>query len=89
MIIFAVKVFGLITIIFIYNLIMQSVSHTFANEMALIQMQNSVDSSWWIGIYTYLSNNSWLFLLILIIVMFYKDVEKFIKFIKEKVNEEK
>ena len=89
MIIFAVKLFGLATIIFIYNLIMQSVSHTIANELALNQMQNSVDSSWWFNMYTYISNNAWFLLLIIMVVMFYNDVIKFFIYIKEKVNEKR
>ena len=80
---FWIKLIVLTTIIIIYNIIMQFLSTIIANELAMNQMQNSVDSSLGIQIYSYVSNYSWIVLLILVVAMFYKDVLNLIKWIKE------
>ena len=86
---FFIKVIVLIIITSIYNAIMQFVSPIIANDLAMNQMQNSVDSSLGIQLYTYASNYSWIVLLLVVVIMFYKDVLNLIKWIKEKRNEEK
>lgn len=80
---FWIKLIVLTTIIIIYNIIIQFLSTIVANELAMNQMQNSVDSSLGIQIYSYVSNYSWIVLLILVVAMFYKDVLNLIKWIKE------
>lgn len=85
---FFIKIIVLIIIASIYNAIMQFVSPIIANELAMNQMQNSVDSSLGIQLYTYASNYSWIVFLLVVVIMFYKDALKLIKWIKEKNKDE-
>ena len=85
---FFIKVIVLIIIASIYNATMQFISPIIANELAMNQMQNSVDSSLGIQLYTYASNYSWIVMLLVVVIMFYKDAFKLINFIKEKIKDE-
>lgn len=67
-----------------YKTFMQSVSPIIANELAMIQMQNSVDSSFGIQAYTFLSNYDWMLFMLLVVLVFYKDILNVINNIKEK-----
>ena len=63
----------------------------YANDLAMNQMQNTPESSMGIQLYSYVRNNAWIGLVILIILIFGRDVLKVFKMYmnkKEKTNEE-
>lgn len=83
-----IKVVILVAISIIYNAIIQTISPIIANELAMQQMQNYDTSSMGIQLYQYLTNYSWIVFVILIVIMFRKDVVNIFKKIKECMNNE-
>lgn len=65
-----------------------SLSPIIANELAMLQMSNSQDSSFWIQMYSYLSNYTWLAFAAFAILLYNKDIIKLINFTKEKMKNE-
>ena len=61
-------------LVFLYNMLKQFVSPLIANELAMNQMQNTIDSNLWIQLYTYISNYSILIFIIITILFFSKDI---------------
>ena len=83
-----IKIAILVALLIIYNTIMQAVSPIVANQLAMQQMQNYDTSSAGIQVYQYLTNYGWVVFLVLIAIMFSKDIVNIIKKIKEKMNNE-
>jgi len=83
-----IKFLILFVLVIIYNAFVQTVSPIIANQLAIQQMQNYDTSSMGIQLYSYLTNYSWIVFVILIVIMFHKDVVNIIKKIKESVNNE-
>ena len=82
------------TIIFIVVAIIltgldNTISPIIANELAMLQMSNSQDSSLWIQWYSYLSNYKFLGYFIFALLLYCKEINTLINFIKEKINNEK
>lgn len=69
-----IKIIIFIVLVFLYNMLKQFVSPLIANELAMNQMQNTVDSNLWIQLYTYISNYSILIFIIIAILFFSKDI---------------
>lgn len=83
-----IKFLILSVLILIYNAFVQTVSPIIANQLAMQQMQNYDTSSMGIQLYTYLTNYSWVVFIVLIVIMFHKDIVNIFKKIKENVNNE-
>lgn len=83
-----IKVAILVAISVAYNAIMQAVSPIIANQLAMQQMQNYDTSSMSIQLYQYVTNYSWIVFVILIVIMFRKDIVNIFKKIKESMNNE-
>ena len=83
-----IKATILAIIVVVYNAIMQTVSPIIANQLAMQQMQNYDTSSMGIQLYTYSTNYSWIVFVILIVIMFHKDIANIIKKIKESISNE-
>ena len=66
-----------------------SISPLIANELAMLQMNNSQDSSFWIQMYAYIANYTYLLYIALAILLYNKDIVTLINFLKEKMNHEK
>ena len=84
-----VKVAMLVSIILTYNMIKSVVAPIIANELAMGQMSNTLDSSVGIQLWTYAVNYEKVALAIFIAALFSKEVYEIIKKLKEKRNEEK
>ena len=90
----ATKTIALVSIVFIYRVLMNLLDPMlalYANDLAMNQMQNTPESSMGIQLYSYVRNNAWIGLVILIILIFGRDVLKVFKMYmnkKEKTNEE-
>lgn len=69
-----IKIIIFIVLVFLYNMLKQFVSPLIANELAMNQMQNTIDSNLWIQLYTYISNYSILIFIIIAILFFSKDI---------------
>lgn len=69
-----IKIIIFIVLVFLYNMLKQFVSPLIANELAMNQMQNTIDSNLWIQLYTYISNYSILIFIIITILFFSKDI---------------
>ena len=75
-------IIGLISVsISIFN---QTVSPTIANELAMMQMSNSSDSSMWIQAYSIAMNYTWIIPVILFLILFHKELIYIIKKISKK-----
>ena len=83
-----IKFLILFVLVIIYNAFFQTVSPIIANQLAMQQMQNYDTSSMGIQLYTYATNYSWIVFVILIVIMFHRDVVNIFKKIKESVNNE-
>lgn len=82
-----VKTIILISFVIAYNTIIQFVSPIVANELAMNQMQNNINSSLGIQIYTYITNYDWVLLIAIILILYCKEIVNiFVN--KEKYNEE-
>ena len=79
-----IKIAIFIVIILLYNTLNQFISPLVSNEMAMYQMQNTIDSNLWIQLYTYFSNYSVLIFIVIGILLFNKNIINFIKEKKEK-----
>ena len=56
-----------------------AVSPIVANELAMLQMSNSTDSSMWIQIYSQLMNYTWIIPVIIALIMFIPELSYLIK----------
>ena len=65
-----------------------TISPIIANELALLQMSNSQDSSLWIQLYLYFSNYKFLVYPIFALLLYCKEINKLINFIKERIKNE-
>lgn len=85
------KTIAVAIIIFVYKVIMNFIepliSPLIANELAMNQMKNTTDSNLWLQLYTYVSNHAWVGLVVIIVVLYFREVFEIIKLIKEKKNE--
>lgn len=85
------KTIAVAIIIFVYKVVMNFieplVSPLIANELAMNQMQNTVDSNLWLQLYTYTTNNAWVGLVVIIVVLYFREAFEIINLIKEKRNE--
>lgn len=79
-----IKIIIFIVLILLYNILNQFISPLASNEMAMYQMQNTIDSNLWIQLYTYFSNYSVLIFIVIGILLFNKNIINFIKEKKEK-----
>ena len=60
-----------------------------ASSLAMLQMYSTVDSSFWIQMYSYLNNYTYLVFIVFAILLYNKDIVKLINLIKEKIKNEK
>lgn len=69
-------------------IVMQGISNVWsqiiANYLALQQMNNSVDSSAWIQVYTYFSNYRILIVIVIVTLLYKKELKKMFHFLREK-----
>ena len=79
-----IKIAIFIVLILLYNTLNQFISPLVSNEMAMYQMQSTIDSNLWIQLYTYFSNYSVLIFIVIGILLFNKNIINFIKEKKEK-----
>ena len=82
------KLIILITISCGWNAVLQIVAPLVTNESALIQMENSTDSSIWIHMVSYLGNFSWVVYVILAVLLFRKELVYIYNLIMSKFKEE-
>lgn len=59
-----------------------------ASSLAMLQMYSTVDSSFWIQMYSYLNNHTYLVFIVFAILLYNKDIIKLINFTKEKIKNE-
>lgn len=86
----AIKAVFLVVIVRIFSIINTEISPIIANYLALNQMNNSIDSSLGIRLYSEFSQYSWVLIIIATYILFAEDIGKFIKYIKKEViNNEK
>ena len=84
------KAVFLVVIVRIFSIINTEISPIIANYLALNQMNNSIDSSLGIRLYSEFSQYSWVLIIIATYILFAEDIGKFIKYIKKEViNNEK
>lgn len=79
-----IKIVVFLVLLFLYNALNQFISPLIANDLAMNQMQNTVDSNLWIQLYTYFSNYSILILIVIAILLFNKDIINLINKINKK-----
>lgn len=87
-----VKVVFLLVFIRLFTIINTAISPIIANHLALNQMNNSVDSSLGIRLYSECSQYSWVLIIVAVFILFAEDIGKIINNLKEKEdvkNEEK
>lgn len=84
-----IKLIILVLIVFNFKVVEQILSPIVANNLAMNQMYNTLDSSVGIQIYSYAVNHAKVALAIFIIVLFNREVREIIKKLKEKMNEKK
>ena len=82
-----IKIIIFIVLVFLYNMLKQFVSPLIANELAMNQMQNTIDSNLWIQLYTYFSNYSVLIFIVIAILLFNKDIMNLINKNKKEQKE--
>ena len=86
----AIKTVFLVVVVRIFSIINTEISPIIANYLALNQMNNSIDSSLGIRLYSEFSQYSWVLIIIATYILFAEDIGKFIKYIKKEViNNEK
>ena len=84
-----VKIAVLAAVVFSYNAVMNFIAPIAANELAMMQMSNAVDSSLCLQLYTYFSTGyAKVALAIFIAVLFSREVREFFEKGKGKRNEE-
>ena len=82
-----IKIVVFLVLLFLYNALNQFISPLIANDLAMNQMQNTVDSNLWIQLYTYFSNYSILIFILIAILLFNKDIINLINKINKKKGE--
>lgn len=82
-----IKIIIFIVLVFLYNMLKQFVSPLIANELAMNQIQNTIDSNSWIQLYTYFSNYSVLIFIVIAILFFNKDIVNLINKNKKEQKE--
>lgn len=82
-----IKIVVFLVLLFLYNALNQFISPLIANDLAMNQMQNTVDSNLWIQLYTYFSNYSILIFIVIAILLFNKDIVNLINKINKKKGE--
>lgn len=73
-----IKIIVLVVFIFVYDILDRFIGSIIANDLAMKQMQSTVDSSIWIQLYTYFSNYSFLFFIVVALLLFSKEIVNFI-----------
>ena len=73
-----IKIIVLVVFIFVYDILDRFIGSIIANDLAMKQMQSTVDSSAWIQLYTYFSNYSFLFFIVVALLLFSKEIVNFI-----------
>lgn len=61
-------------------------NHYFLNEIALMQMNNSTDSTMWIQLYQELNPLRYVIYAMIVILLFSDDISNLVKFIKNKIK---
>jgi len=82
------KITFVISIAVIWNLVVIHLSPIVENELALLQMGNSVDSSFLIHVYSGLKNYIWIAFAILVMSMFRKELAYIFKLVASKIKED-
>lgn len=82
-----IKIVVFLVLLFLYNALNQFISPLIANDLAMNQIQNTVDSNLWIQLYTYFSNYSILIFIVIAILLFNKDIVNLINKINKKKGE--
>jgi hypothetical protein len=67
--------------------IFKGTSYVMYNDLAVDQLQNGSESYIAMQMYKYILDHSWIVLTIIMLILFYKEVVKLIKLIREKLNE--
>lgn len=80
----AIKAVFLVAIVRIFSIINTEISPIIANYLALNQMNNSIDSSLGIRLYSEFSQYSWVLIIFATYILFAEDIGKFIKYIKKR-----
>ena len=78
----------LIAVSIIFTGLNNSISPLIANSLAMMQMNNSEDSSFWIQMYSYLNNYTYLLFIGFVLLLYNKDITNLINFAKEKFKHE-
>lgn len=82
-----IKIIILSVVIGIFEMIELFLSPLFKNSVAMNQMSYSLESNLLMQIYDYISNYSWMIYLLLMILVFRKEILKLYKNIKERKGE--
>lgn len=82
------------TVIFIITSILltglgNTISPMMSSSLAILQMYNTQDSSFWIQMYSYLTNYTYFLYIAFAILLYNKDIVTLINFIKEKMKHDK
>lgn len=80
----AIKAVFLVVVVRIFSIINTEISPIITNYLALNQMNNSIDSSLGIRLYSEFSQYSWVLIMLATYILFAEDIGKFIKILKEK-----
>lgn len=82
------KITFVISIAVVWNLVVVHLSPIVENELALLQIGSSVDSSFLIHVYSGLKNYIWIAFAILMMPMFRKELAYIFKFVTSKIKED-
>lgn len=82
--IIAMKFVFLLLFVWAFSMINTAISPIIANYLALNQMNNSIDSSFGIRLYSECSQYSWVLIIIATFILFAEDIGKIINNLKEK-----
>ena len=72
-----------VVFIFAFNVIGQTIIPVSQNQIAMMQMENTVESSMGIQLYSYIKDFSWVVVVIIAIMMFKKEIKIIFNKIKE------
>lgn len=78
-----IKLFILFSFVFLLNLISATIAPVTQNELAMMQMENTIESSMGIQLYSYIKDYSWVVIVFVTAMLFYKEI----KFIFNKAKE--
>lgn len=84
-----IKTIIFIVVASIFTGLDNSISPMIANTLAMLQMYNTQDSSFWIQMYSYFSNFKFVICPIFAFILYSKEINTLINFIKEKNKNEK